>query len=136
MGAPDAVSDKSVAPAAEETRPAAPDLAPVYAAVARYFGLLADPTRLRILNAICHRELCVSEIVGATGASQTNVSRHLALLHDARVVSRRRVGSSVFYRVADPGFPAICRMVCDRIADRIEDGQPLRADLREFVAAH
>jgi DNA-binding transcriptional ArsR family regulator len=112
------------------------ELAPVFAAMAKYFGLLADPTRLKILSTICRRELSVSAIVAATGASQTNVSRHLALLHQAGVVSRRRHRNAVFYEVAEPGFAEVCGTVCKQLASRIDDGQPLREQLQPFAAQH
>jgi len=66
------------------------ELDPVFALVARYFGLLADPTRLTILHAICASEQSVNAIVDATGATQTNVSRHLGMLYRAGVVDRTR----------------------------------------------
>jgi DNA-binding transcriptional ArsR family regulator len=106
----------------------------VFDAVARYFALLSDPTRLKILHAICTSEQSVSAIVAATGATQTNVSRHLALMHQAGVVSRRRDGPAVFYQVIDPEFVEICRTVCVRIAGRIEAGEPLKRDLLDFAA--
>lgn len=59
------------------------ELDEVFAVVARYFGLLSEPTRLKILHTICQDERSVSAIVAATGVTQTNVSRHLALLHQA-----------------------------------------------------
>ena len=105
----------------------------VFAAVARYFAVLAEPTRLRILHAICQREQSVSAIVLATGSTQTNVSRHLSLMHAAGVVARRREGNVVFYRVADPELVLLCRSVCVQIAGRIEAGQPLRSDLLAFA---
>jgi DNA-binding transcriptional ArsR family regulator len=108
----------------------------VFAVVARYFGLLSEPTRLKILHAICQAERSVTAIVAATGATQTNVSRHLALMHQAGVVSRRRDGNSVYYRVADPEFVEICRSVCVQIASRIDDQKPLRKDLLQFAAQH
>src|SRR5512142_3215829 len=92
------------------------ELDAVFLAVARYFGLLSEPTRLRILHAICQSEQSVSAIVEATGATQTNVSRHLSLLHTAGVVSRRKAGNVVYYGVADPEFVSICRGVCVQIA--------------------
>jgi DNA-binding transcriptional ArsR family regulator len=112
----------------------ADELEGVFIAVARYFALLSDPTRLKILHAICTSEQSVSAIVASTGATQTNVSRHLALMHQAGVVSRRRDGAAVYYRVTDPEFVAICRAVCVRIAGRIEAGEPLRRDLLDFAA--
>lgn len=112
---------------------AADELGPVFDAVAKYFGLLAEPTRLAILHAICNDELSVSAIVEATGATQTNVSRHLGLLHAADVVSRRREGSNVHYRVADPVFVDICRSVCVRIAGRIDAQSPLAGELLDYA---
>ena len=106
----------------------------MFDAVARYFGLLSEPMRLKILHAICQSEQSVSAIVAATGASQTNVSRHLALLHRAGVVHRRRDGNAVYYRVADPEFVTMCRTVCVQIAGRIESRQPLRDELLEYAA--
>ena len=118
---------------ARVVRPA-DELAGVFAAVAHYFSLLSEPTRLRILHAICQAEQSVSAIVAATGATQTNVSRHLALLHQAGVVSRRRDGNTVYYGVADPEFVSICRSVCVQIAGRIDAHAPLRRDLLGFAA--
>ena len=122
-------------PQARSARPA-DELDEVFASVARYFALLSEPTRLKILHAVCNDERSVSQIVASTGASQTNVSRHLALMHQAGVVSRRRDGSAVFYRLVDREFAEICRTVCIRIAGRIEADAPLRRDLLEYAAEH
>ena len=105
----------------------------VFVAVARYFSLLSEPTRLRILHAICHSEQSVSAIVEATGATQTNVSRHLALLHGAGVVARRREGTVVYYRVADAEIVDLCRSVCTVIAGRIDVNASLRRTLLSFA---
>ena len=112
----------------------ADELHAVFEAVARYFSLLAEPTRLLILHAICQSEQSVTAIVAATGATQTNVSRHLAMLLRAGVVGRRREGSTVYYAIADPEFVTICRSVCVRIAGRIDAALPLRRDLLGFAA--
>jgi DNA-binding transcriptional ArsR family regulator len=113
------------------------DLERVFASVARYFSLLSDPTRLKILHAICQSEQSVTAIVAATGATQTTASRQLALLHQAGVVSRRRERNLVYYRVADPMFVDICRRVCVQIAGRIDDERvPLRNELLQFAAQH
>lgn len=134
------------AAASSRSRPAAPpalaadarhdELDEVFGVVARYFGMLAEPTRLKILHAICQEERSVGAIVEATGATQTNVSRHLSLMLQAGVVSRRREGSSVYYHVADPEFVEICRSVCIRIAGRIDEQKPLRKDLLQYAAEH
>ena len=112
------------------------ELERVFAVVARHFGILSEPTRLKILHTICMEERSVSAVVAATGATQTNVSRHLALMLQAGVVSRRRDGNTVFYRVCDPEFVEICRSVCLQIAGRMDEQKPLKKDLLHFAAQH
>lgn len=90
----------------------------VYEQVASYFGLLADPTRLRILSCLCADERPVHEVVEKIGLTQANISRHLNILYRAGVVDRRREGSSVLYRVVDPNFVDICRTVSITVASR------------------
>ncbi|MGA0089761.1 MAG: ArsR/SmtB family transcription factor [Burkholderiaceae bacterium] len=82
----------------------------------RYFSLLAEPARLRILQAVCDKECSVQEIVGQTSLPQPNVSRHLSLLFNAGVLSRRREGTFVFYKVSDPLVIQLCRTVCVHLA--------------------
>ena len=112
------------------------ELDDVFAAVAKYFALLSEPTRLKILHTICNDERSVSEIVAATGATQTNVSRHLALLRDAGVVSRRKNGNAALYKVTDRVFAEVCRTVCVHIASGIDARAPLREGLLAFVQQH
>jgi DNA-binding transcriptional ArsR family regulator len=92
------------------------DFFKVFEKAAEYFSLLSEPSRLRIIQAICHDERSVQEVVDRTGLPQPNVSRHLALLHRSGVVSRRRSGTSVFYRVSDPTITELCRLVCVRMS--------------------
>ncbi len=80
-----------------------------------YFALLSEASRLRILQTICYQERSVQEVVAQTGLPQPNVSRHLSLLHRSGVLSRRRVGTSVFYKVSDQTLTDLCRLVCARM---------------------
>ncbi len=66
------------------------------------FKALADETRLRILNLIGHREVCVCQIVEALGLGQSKVSRHLAHLRNAGLVNNRREGLWMYYSLAQP----------------------------------
>ncbi len=66
------------------------------------FKALADETRLRILNLIRHRELCVCQIVDVLGLGQSKVSRHLAHLRNAGLVSDRREGLWMYYSMTQP----------------------------------
>jgi DNA-binding transcriptional ArsR family regulator len=97
--------------------------------VAERLRLLADATRLRILNLLRQGERSVVDIAGRVGASQPNVSRHLALLLRAGMVTRRQEGRQVHYRVVDPFVDQICEAICgslrahvDRQAQRLPAG--------------
>lgn len=88
----------------------------VFESVARRFSVLGEPTSLRILHALCQEERCVSEIIRITGLAQANASRHLGLMYKAGLLSRRREGTQVFYRVADPTCLELCRTVSAQVA--------------------
>ncbi len=89
--------------------------------VAEYFSVLSEPMRLRILNLLRDGEKCVQELVDATHTSQANVSKHLKVMVQAGILSRRTEGTSAYYRVSDDLIFDLCGMVCDRIASRIEE---------------
>jgi DNA-binding transcriptional ArsR family regulator len=87
--------------------------------VARRFALLGDPTRLRLLKALQEgRELSVGNLAAASGVARVNVSQHLNRLALAGLVSRRREGTTIFYRVSDPSLNQLCDLVCAGVLQR------------------
>lgn len=92
------------------------ELAFIFDRAAQYFALLSEPARLRIIQAVCSEERSVQDVVALTELPQPNVSRHLSLLYRAGVLSRRREGTFVFYRISDPLLTDLCRSVCVRLA--------------------
>ena len=70
-----------------------------YAAVGR---ALADPKRLCVLESLAAGELSVSELSVQVGCQVPNMSQHLAVLRSAGLVSTRRDGNTIYYRLADP----------------------------------
>lgn len=76
--------------------------------LASRFKILAEPTRLQILAALCHQERSVQDICDRTGLLQGNVSKHLRLMKDAGVVTCRREGVWRYYRVIDMELLALC----------------------------
>ena len=87
--------------------------------IADRFKLLAEATRLKILHALWQEEKTVSEIIAETGALQANVSKHLGLLQQAGLVSRRKDGANVYYRISDPTVFDLCEAVCESLHDRL-----------------
>lgn len=75
-------------------------------ALDQLFRALADPTRLRLLNLIAGREICVCYFVEILGVSQPKISRHLAYLRRAGLVAARREGKWMHYRLALPADAA------------------------------
>ena len=67
------------------------------------FRALADETRLRLLNLIADREICVCYFVEILGLSQPKISRHLAYLRNAGIVSARRDGKWMHYKFGPSG---------------------------------
>lgn len=100
-------------------------------ATAGYFAALAEPTRLRVLRALCRGERAVGQIVEETGLSQPAVSRHLAALHRHGIVVRRREANLVYYRISDASTPELCRAVCSRVANANVGGARLRRRLEK-----
>jgi DNA-binding transcriptional ArsR family regulator len=96
--------------------------------VAEYFSILSEPMRLKILNLLRDGEKCVQELVEATETSQANVSKHLKVMLQAGILSRRSEGTAAYYRVEDDLTFELCTLVCDRLAARIEQqAQSFRA---------
>jgi DNA-binding transcriptional ArsR family regulator len=83
--------------------------------VSRLFSVLAEPSRLALLQALHDGPLTVSELVAACAMKQANVSRHLAVLHNHHLVKRERVGISVRYEIADPMVFSLCNLVCGKM---------------------
>jgi len=67
-----------------------------------FFTALADRTRRRILNLIRDRELCVCFFTEVLDVSQPKISRHLAYLRNAEIVTARREGKWMYYRIVEP----------------------------------
>jgi DNA-binding transcriptional ArsR family regulator len=88
--------------------------------VAEYFSVLGEPMRLKILNLLRDGEKCVQDLVEATDTSQANVSKHLKVMVQAGILSRRSKGTLAYYSVEDDLIFELCNLVCDRLASRIE----------------
>lgn len=80
--------------------------------IAERFKALAEPARLRILNALRDGERTVGELVEDTGLNQANLSKHLQLLHTLRFVARRKDGLFVRYTLLNDDVFVLCDIMC------------------------
>jgi DNA-binding transcriptional ArsR family regulator len=84
-------------------------------AVSRLFAVLSEPSRLALLQALHDGPLTVGELMDACDMKQSNVSKHLGVLYDHRLVRREREGTSIRYEIADPMVFSLCETVCGKM---------------------
>lgn len=104
---------------------------PVVELIARRFRVIGEPMRIRILDRLRDGEASVQELTESLQSSQQNVSKHLGVLHDAGILSRRKQGTSTLYAIADESVLGLCEQVCGGLQRQFADlaklvGGPLR----------
>jgi len=99
--------------------------------VAKYFKALAEPMRLKVLNALQDGEKNVSQLTQLSGGTQANISKHLTLLAQYNLVKRESRGTNVYYRIADPSVYELCELVCGQIGKRMT----LEEDIKKLFTA-
>ena len=104
---------------------------PIVELVARRFRVIGEPMRIRILDRLRDGEASVLDLADVLETSQQNVSKHLGVLHDAGIVSRRKDGTHAYYAIADESVLDLCEQVCGGLQRQFSDlarlvGEPLR----------
>ncbi len=81
------------------------------------FQVLANPTRLRLVEALSQRELCVCDLAAVTGVSQSAVSHHLRQLRQLRIVRYRKAGRMAYYRLDDDHVATLLQTGIDHVRE-------------------
>src|ERR1700754_1366590 len=102
--------------------------------VVRLLAALADPTRLRLLNLMDGREVCVCYFVEILKQGQPKISRHLAYLRRAGIVVARRDGKWMHYRIEPPADPR-ATSILDATLKSFEADRSMQADLARLGRA-
>lgn len=103
---------------------------PLYQLKAEFFKTLGHPARIRVLELLSDREHAVSEMLPEVGVEAANLSQHLAVLRRTGLVTTRKEGASVIYRLTSPDVAELLR-VARKILTGVLSGQAeLLADLR------
>ncbi len=102
--------------------------------LALLFAALSDRTRLRLLNLMDGREVCVCYFVEILGQSQPKISRHLAYLRKAGVVAARREGKWMHYRIVVPGHAGAAKILRETLAV-LRDEKAMQSDLARLGKA-
>jgi DNA-binding transcriptional ArsR family regulator len=85
--------------------------------VAERFKALAEPARLRILDALRRGERSVGELSEELELHPANASRHLQILHQQGFLERRKAGLHVHYRLADQRVERLCDIMCGKLEE-------------------
>lgn len=80
---------------------------------ATVYKAMGSPKRLEILNILKNRELTVEQIIQTLGIRKANVSQHLAILRYHHLVTTRRDGQRIYYRIIDPKIVEPCKILHD-----------------------
>ncbi|MGB6743251.1 MAG: metalloregulator ArsR/SmtB family transcription factor [Terracidiphilus sp.] len=100
----------------------------------KLFAALADQTRLRLLNLMDGREVCVCHFAEVLGQSQPKISRHLAYLRKAGMVSARRDGKWMHYSIERPADAAAVSIL-ESVLGALRNDRRMQTDLRRLNRA-
>ena len=84
-----------------------------YIKCAELFKIMSNPKRLEILNIIKDREVTVNEISKILGTRKSNTSQHLAYLRYTGIVTAKRNGKNIFYKLVDPKIIDSCKILSE-----------------------
>jgi ArsR family transcriptional regulator, virulence genes transcriptional regulator len=97
----------------------------IYNMQAEISKTLANPIRLAILHTLRDGEKSVNELTNILGISQSNLSQHLALMRQKEIVTTRKQGTSIYYRVTDSKINQACDIVRQVLIDQLKQRHEL-----------
>lgn len=108
----------------------------VFESVAELFGVLSTPIRLKIISAVCNGEKNVSELLAQIDTTQPNMSQHLSMLYRSGVLSKRREGTQIYYKLQSERVATLCRAVCTQVAIELDNESKVPPGDRLLPAMH
>jgi len=91
---------------------------------------LSNPKRLEILNTLREKEMPVKKLIVVTGFSKANLSQHLALLRQKKIVLARRDGVNIYYRISNPKVIKACDLMREVLYEQLSKDEKLVKKLR------
>ncbi len=101
----------------------------IYEMQAEISKTIAHPLRIAIIHYLKEGEKTVNELTQTLGASQSNISQHLAIMRQRQIVKTRKEGSTVYYRVASPKISQACDMVREVLLEQLNQRQELAKNI-------
>jgi len=101
----------------------------IYEMQAEISKTIAHPIRIAILHCLKDGEKTVNALVKTIGASQSNISQHLALMRQRQIVKTRKSGSTIYYRVSSPKISQACDMVREVLIEQLSHRQEIAKNM-------
>jgi len=92
--------------------------------------VFSNAKRLEILNTLRDRELTASELIERTGISKANLSQHMSILKSKGVVTNRREGLNIYYRISNPKIIQACDLMREVLLEQLQEKGRMVASLR------
>lgn len=92
--------------------------------------ILSHAKRLEILNTLRDKEMSVGELKNLTGLAKANLSQHLAVLRQRKIVTTRREGINIYYRIASPKVIKACDLMREVLYEQLAKDGKLAKKLR------
>jgi len=86
---------------------------------------MANPTRLKIMNLLRAGEKSVEELKRRLGLPKANLSQHLSILRQRGIVSTRRAGLNIYYKVTNPKMIKVCDILREVLLEQLQEGEKL-----------
>ena len=99
---------------------------------ATIFKALGNVTRLKIIKMLMIKEHNVTDLTKISGKDQTTVSRHLASLKEAKIISQKRIGRNKIYGIVDSKMKAWLNAAIQN-NNKPEESTPLRDKIKDFL---
>ncbi len=95
--------------------------------------IMASPKRLKLINTLQDKEMTVSELVNLTGMGKVNVSQHLAVLREKGIVTARRDGMHIYYKLTNLKVLQACELMREVLFDQMKEQHHVIEEARKVL---
>ncbi len=94
--------------------------------------IFSHAKRLEIINSLKEKELSASELIERIGISKANLSQHMSVLKAKGVISTRREGINIYYRIANPKIIQACNLMREVLMEQLREKGKMASSLQKI----
>ena len=92
--------------------------------------VFSNPIRLEILNLLRDKKMSVTELINKTKLSQANISQHLSIMKSRGIVTSKRNGKNIFYKLTNPKITKAFDMIREVLSERLEKNRKILMEVK------